>query len=147
VKVLKSESDTDTDDDSEEGLQLVEPTNEESEFVDTELEELVLKEGPQQILQLTLQDQADDFMREEISDSDDYADWIQWVSNAERREPNSRESALCAEVPTVLQVHQVNGKEANPKQFASSADCPKMGTRWEEISQKIRVDHNLGEEK
>jgi hypothetical protein len=47
VKVLKSESDTDTDDDSEEGLQLVEPTNEESEFVDTELEELVLKEGPQ----------------------------------------------------------------------------------------------------
>jgi hypothetical protein len=44
----------------------------------------VLKEGPQQILQLTLQDQADDFMREEIVDSDDYADWIQWVSNAEK---------------------------------------------------------------
>jgi hypothetical protein len=57
-------------------FQSVEPIGEESEFGNTELEELVLKEGPQQILQLTLQDQADDFMREEISDFDDYADWI-----------------------------------------------------------------------
>jgi hypothetical protein len=31
-------------------------------------------EGPQQILQLILQDQADDFMKEEITDFDDYAD-------------------------------------------------------------------------
>jgi hypothetical protein len=51
-----SESDTDTGDDSEEELQSVEPIEGESEFRDTELEELVLKEGPQQILQLTLQD-------------------------------------------------------------------------------------------
>jgi len=147
VRVPKSESDTNANDDNEEGLQSVEPTNEESEFVDTELEELVLKEGPQQILQLTLQHQAHDFMRKEISESDDYADWIQWVSDAERGEPNSKESALCAEVPAVLQVHQVNRKEAHPKQFTSSAGYPKMSTRWEEISQKIRVDHNLGEEK
>ncbi len=70
----KLESDTDEDDDSEEELQSMEPMNEGSEFRDTELEELVLKEGPQQILQLTLQDQADDFMREEISEFDDYAD-------------------------------------------------------------------------
>jgi hypothetical protein len=76
ANVSVSESDTDADDDSEEGLQLVEPIDEESEFGNTELEELVLKEGPQQILQLTLQDQADDFMREEISDFDDYVDWI-----------------------------------------------------------------------
>jgi hypothetical protein len=34
----------------------VEPIEGESEFGDTELEELVLKEGPQQILQLALQD-------------------------------------------------------------------------------------------
>jgi hypothetical protein len=74
VNVKKLESDTDEDDDSEEELQSMEPMNEGSEFRDTELEELVLKEGPQQILQLTLQDQADDFMREEISEFDDYAD-------------------------------------------------------------------------
>jgi hypothetical protein len=30
-------------------------------------------EGPQQILQLTLQNQADDFMKEDITDADDYA--------------------------------------------------------------------------
>jgi len=47
-----------------------------SKFGDTEFEELVLKEGPTQILQLTLQDRTDEFMKEDISDSDDYADWI-----------------------------------------------------------------------
>jgi hypothetical protein len=45
-----SKSDTNADTDSEEGLQSVEPIDEESKFGNTELEELVLKEGPQQIL-------------------------------------------------------------------------------------------------
>ncbi len=40
-------------------------------------------EGPQEILQLTIQEQADDFMKEEIINSDDYADWIQWVFDVE----------------------------------------------------------------
>ncbi len=48
----------------------------ENEFGDTELEELVKLEGPQEILQLIIQEQADDFMKEEITDSDDYVDWI-----------------------------------------------------------------------
>jgi hypothetical protein len=43
-------SNSDTDDDSDEGLQSVEPIDDKSEFENTELEELVLKEGPQQIL-------------------------------------------------------------------------------------------------
>ncbi|CAK9196543.1 unnamed protein product [Sphagnum troendelagicum] len=68
------DSDTYADGDSDGGLQSVEPIDNKSEFGNTELEELVLKEGPQQILQLTLQDQADDFMREEITDTDDYVD-------------------------------------------------------------------------
>ncbi len=46
VNVPKSESDTDADDDGGKGLQSMEPINEESEFGNTELEELVLKEGP-----------------------------------------------------------------------------------------------------
>jgi hypothetical protein len=71
-----SVSETDTDDDSEEGLQPVEQIKEASEFGNTEFEELVLQEGPEQILQLTLQDQTDEFMKEEISESDDYGDWI-----------------------------------------------------------------------
>jgi hypothetical protein len=50
------------------------PVDGESEFGNTELEELVLLEGPQQILQLTLQEQIKDLMKEEITDADDYAD-------------------------------------------------------------------------
>jgi hypothetical protein len=50
-------------------------------------------------------------------------------------------------VPVLLQIHQESRKEAHPKQLTSLADCPKVNTRWEEISQKIRIDHNLGEEK
>jgi hypothetical protein len=36
------------------------------------------------MLQLTLQEQADDFMKEEITNADDYADWIRWVSDLEQ---------------------------------------------------------------
>jgi len=60
------------------------PVDGESEFKDTELEDLVMLEGPLQILQLTLEKQAGDFMKEEITDADDYADWIQWATNAEQ---------------------------------------------------------------
>jgi hypothetical protein len=102
----------DTNDDSDGGLQSVEPIDDKSEFGNTELEELVLKEGPQQILQLTLQDQADDFMREEITDTDDYADWIQWVSDAEKGRQASKEAARCAKVPALMQIHQVSGSDA-----------------------------------
>jgi hypothetical protein len=77
------DSDTDTTDDCE-GHQLVEPIDDEPEFGNIELENLVLVEGPQQILQLILQKQADDFMKEEIANADDYADWIKWVSDAEK---------------------------------------------------------------
>jgi hypothetical protein len=45
---------------------------------------LIASEGPPGILQLTLQEQADDFMNEEIVDADDYADWLRWVADAEQ---------------------------------------------------------------
>jgi len=48
--VSESVSDTNTDDDCEEGLQPVEQMDEASEFGNTEFEELVLQEGPEQIL-------------------------------------------------------------------------------------------------
>jgi hypothetical protein len=48
--VSESVSDTDTDGDCEEGLQPVEQMDEASEFGNTEFEELVLQEGPEQIL-------------------------------------------------------------------------------------------------
>jgi len=70
----ESESDSDSNEDSSEGTQSVGPVDGESEFGDTELEDLVMMEGSQQILQLTLEKQAGDLMKEEITDADDYAD-------------------------------------------------------------------------
>jgi hypothetical protein len=117
-------SDSDIDDDSDGGLQSVEPIDDKSEFGNTELKELVLKEGPQQILQLTLQDQANDFMREEITDADDYVDWIQWVSDPEKGRQASREVARCAEVPALMQIHQVSGSNVhfNHKEQSTLSD-------------------------
>jgi hypothetical protein len=113
--VSESVFDTDTDDDSEESLQPEEQIDEASEFGNTEFEELVLQEGPEQILQLTLQDQTDEFMKEEISESDDYGDWIQWVSDAEERRTCSRQSAVCAKLFAVLQTHRPT-KNENPSE-------------------------------
>jgi len=56
----------------------------EDEFGDDELEKLVTSEGPLEILQLILQEQADGFMNEEVTDANDYVDWITWVADAEQ---------------------------------------------------------------
>jgi hypothetical protein len=54
MDALVSDLDSDTDEDNEGGIQLVKPVDDEAEFGNTELEDLVLLEEPQQILQLTL---------------------------------------------------------------------------------------------
>jgi hypothetical protein len=73
-----SASDADTDDSecSDPESNQLKQIDYENEFGDTELEELVKSKGPQEILQLIIQEQADDFMKEKITDFDDYADWI-----------------------------------------------------------------------
>jgi hypothetical protein len=75
----------------------------ENEFGDTELEDLVKSEGSQEILQLILQEQADGFMKEEIADANDYADWIRWVSDAEQGRQAMYESTRGVAVPPLLQ--------------------------------------------
>jgi len=144
--VSETMSDTNTEDDSTIELQPVDGLDGASEFGDTEFEELVLKEGSEQILQLTLQDQADEFMREEISDSDDYADWIQWVSDAEEQKACSRESTICVETPAVLQAQRPT-KDEDPHNPIVSSECSNESTRWREISQRIQIDHDLGKER
>ncbi len=76
----------------------------ENEFGDTELEELVKSEGPQEILQLTIQEQADDFIKEKITDFDDYADWIWWVSDAEQGKQVISTTSKHEEAPVLLQL-------------------------------------------
>ncbi len=70
----KSDSDTDSNESCDQVVQVVEPVDGAPEFGNTELEELILSEGTQQILQLTLQEQANDLMKEEITNADDLAD-------------------------------------------------------------------------
>jgi hypothetical protein len=106
-----------------------------------------LQEGPEQILQLTLQDKTDEFMREEISESDDYGDWIQWVSDEEKRRTRNKQFAVCTELPAVLQTNRPTKDENLSERSAISPGCSNVSTRWEEISQKIRIDHDLGEER
>ncbi len=57
------------------------------------------------------------------------------------------EAVRCAEVPALLQINQVSRSDAhfNHKGQLALSDNQKMSTRWEEISQKIRIDHNLEE--
>jgi hypothetical protein len=70
---------SDSDDESDNGEYYDSESNRlkqidsEDEFVDAEFEELVSSEGPQEMLRLMLQEQADGIMTEEISDGDDYA--------------------------------------------------------------------------
>ncbi len=79
----------------------------ESEFGDTELENLVLLEGPQQILQLTMQNKADDLLKEELTNADDYTDWIQWAADEEQRMQSLSEAANAVEESILLQIQQM----------------------------------------
>ncbi len=73
------------------------------EFRDTELEDLVRSKRPQEILQLILQEQVDEFMEEEITDVDDCANWLKWVSDAEKSRQSMYESTHDVTIPLLLQ--------------------------------------------
>ncbi len=91
------------------------------------------------MLQLTLQEQADDFMKEEITDADDYADWIRWVSDAKQEKQALPRVANCAEVPVLLQVQLVDTADShdNFKEQLALLNNQKVSLRWEEICQRI----------
>jgi hypothetical protein len=143
----ESDSDSDTNEDCNEGTQLVGPVHDESEFGNTELEDLVLSEGPQQILQLTLQKQADDLMKEEITDADDYADWIRWVADEEQGRQAISRATNGAKVSVLLQVQHMDITDSHNSLKERLADNCKADSRWGEICQKMQVDQNLSREK
>ncbi len=142
----KSESDSDSNESCDQVVQVVEPVNGAPEFGNTELEELILSEGPQQILQLTLQEQANDLMKEEITDADDYADWIQWVADAEQGKHVFSGIGKGAEVPVLLQVQHEDIAASHNIIKAQLDHNRKADSRWDEIRQKMRVDQVLNEE-
>jgi len=50
-----------------------------------------------------LQEQGDEFMAKEVTDLDDYADWIRWASDAEQSRQAVYESIQDLPVPLLLQ--------------------------------------------
>jgi hypothetical protein len=141
----ESESESDSNEDSNEGSQLGIQVVGESEFGDTELENLVMMEEPQQILQLTLQNQADDFMKEEITDADDYADWIQWAANGEHHKQNLSEAVTATGGSVLLQVQRMEIIASGGKVKEQIIDDLKGDTRWKDICQKLKIDQDLDE--
>jgi predicted aspartyl protease len=141
-----SDSSSDASEDSEYERRVFEPVYAESEFKDTELEQLVLQEGPEQILQLTLQEHADHLMKEEIWESDDYADWIEWVADEEKKRQTLTGLAN-SRVPTLLQVQQIDNS-ASCKVLENQTVGTKESSedsRWRDICQKLQIDLGLDE--
>ncbi len=143
IAELESEFDFDSSKDSDEENQAVGTTEEESEFGNTELENLVLSEGPQQILQLMLQDKAADFMKEEVTDDDDYADWIQWAADAEQRKQKPSKARNAGQESVLLQIQQMEVVDPYDCVKERIMKNPKEDTRWGEICLKIRIDQHL----
>jgi hypothetical protein len=141
----ESESEADSSDDTDEGSQPEVPVEDETEFGDTTLDDLIRSEGPQQILQFTLQSQTNNFMKEEIADADDYADWIQWAADGENRRKNPSESANATGGSVVLQVLQEENTASSGSNRKRITDDRKGNEKWEDISQKLRIDQGLDE--
>ncbi len=137
------ESEVDSNEDSDEGSQPEIPVEGESEFGDTELENLIRSEGPQQILQLTLQNQANDFMKEEITDADDYADWIRWAADGAHHKQNPSEAANATRGSVLLQVQQMEVAASSGNDRKRITDDRRGDARWEDICQKLRIDQGL----
>jgi hypothetical protein len=82
-------------------------------------------------------------MKEELTNDEDYADWIQWVVEEEQRMQRLSETAIAAGESVLLQLQQM--------EVADSSGCikerimknPKEDTRWGKICQKIRIDQHL----
>jgi len=141
-----SDSSSDASKDSEDERRVFEPVCAESKFKDTELEQLVLQEGPEQILQLTLQEHADHLMKEEIWESDDYADWIEWVADEEKKRQTLTGLANSG-VPTLLQVQQIDNSASCKVLESQTVGTKELSedSRWRDICQKLRIDPGLDE--
>jgi hypothetical protein len=141
----ESESETDSNEGSDEGSQQESSVEVESEFGDTGLEILVNREGPRQILQITLQNQANEVIKEELSDADDYADWIRWMADEEHCKQNPSKAANVTGESVLLQVQQMEVTASSSTVGKEITDDLKGKGRWGDISQKLRIDQGLDE--
>jgi len=71
-------------------------------------------------------------MEKEITNVDDYVDWIMWVSDAEERKHAIFEFTSCAKVLILLQVHQTNssGSHNDCNEQLTLSNNEDVSTRW-----------------
>ncbi|CAN5966763.1 unnamed protein product [Sphagnum jensenii] len=157
---LDSDAGTDGSEHGEVFADLVKQFEFEVEFGEDELARLIEAKGPLEILQLMLQEQADDFMNEEITEGDDYADCIRWVADAEQsirdertpkdvvtlvsQQHRSMDATVVRTLQQVMPTRNDESKYATTARVGSSVQ-EEGNTRWVEICQRIKVDHNLDE--
>ncbi|CAK9190787.1 unnamed protein product [Sphagnum troendelagicum] len=92
-------------------------------------------------------------MKEEITDADDYADWIRWVIDVEQGKQALLEAANGAKMSVLLQVQQMDITDSHNNLKKQLADNRKTNSRWGEICQRFeliriwmrRRDNNFGE--
>jgi len=82
-------------------------------------------------------------MKEELTNDDDYADWIQWAVDEEQRMQSVSEVAIAAEESVLLQVQQMEIADDNGDVKERITKNPKEETRWGEICKKFRIDPHL----
>jgi hypothetical protein len=83
-------------------------------------------------------------VEEEVTDGDDYANWIQWAADAERCEQEPEGKRNLGQASTLLQLQQLqvtNDQDGWVRERIMKN--PKEETRWGEICQKIRIDQHL----
>jgi hypothetical protein len=86
-------------------------------------------------------------MKEEITDADDYADWIRWVADVEQEKQVISRETNDAKVSVLLQVQHMDITAHHNSLKEQLAEHRKADSRWGEICQKMRVDRNLDREK
>ncbi|CAK9881424.1 unnamed protein product [Sphagnum jensenii] len=139
------ESETDSNEESDEESQQGSSVEIESKFGDTGFEILVSSEGPQQILQITLQNQANEVMKEELSDADDYTDWIRQAADGDHCKQNPSEATNVTGKSILLQVQQIKVPASSSTVKKEITEDLKGKGRWKDISQKLRIDQGLDE--
>jgi hypothetical protein len=72
-------------------------------------------------------------MKEEITDADDYADWIQWASDGERHKQNLPKAVSARGESMLLQVQRMEITASGSNVREQIIDDVKGDTRWKDI--------------
>jgi hypothetical protein len=79
-------------------------------------------------------------MKEEITDDDDYADWIRWAADGEGRKKGLFQTTEATKESILLQVQEVETIASDDRVREQIANGLKDDTRWKDICQKLRIN-------